>query len=63
MELYTRRLILRRWKESDAENLFEYAKDCDVGALLQAGRRIKMFLKAFRLFKMFFAGQRVLQFA
>ncbi|MCI5522580.1 MAG: GNAT family N-acetyltransferase [Spirochaetia bacterium] len=31
MELYTRRLILRRWKESDVENLFEYAKDCDVG--------------------------------
>lgn len=30
MELYTRRLILRRWKESDAENLFEYAKHCDV---------------------------------
>lgn len=31
MELYTQRLILRQWNESDAENLFEYAKDPDVG--------------------------------
>ena len=31
MELYTLRLILRQWNESDAENLFEYAKDPDVG--------------------------------
>lgn len=31
MELYTQRLILRRWNESDAEDLFEYAKDPDVG--------------------------------
>lgn len=29
----TRRLILRRWEESDAENLFEYAKDPDVGPI------------------------------
>ena len=27
----TERLILRRWKDSDAEDLFEYAKDPDVG--------------------------------
>ena len=27
----TERLILRRWAESDAESLFEYAKDPDVG--------------------------------
>ena len=29
----TERLILRRWKESDAESLFEYAKDPDVGPI------------------------------
>ena len=29
----TKRLILRRWKESDAENLYEYAKDPDVGPI------------------------------
>ena len=33
MELYTQRLILRRWNENDAENLFEYAKDPDVGPI------------------------------
>lgn len=27
----TNRLILRKWRESDAEDLFEYAKDPDVG--------------------------------
>ena len=31
MELLTKRLILRRWEDSDAENLYEYAKDPDVG--------------------------------
>lgn len=29
----TERLILRRWENSDAENLFEYAKDPDVGPI------------------------------
>ncbi|MBR6089897.1 MAG: GNAT family N-acetyltransferase [Anaerolineaceae bacterium] len=29
--LETERLILRRWQESDAETLFEYARDPDVG--------------------------------
>ena len=29
--LETERLILRRWEESDAESLFQYAKDPDVG--------------------------------
>ncbi len=29
--LETKRLILRPWQESDAENLYEYAKDPDVG--------------------------------
>lgn len=29
--LETQRLILRKWKESDADSLFEYAKDPDVG--------------------------------
>lgn len=29
--LKTQRLILRKWEESDAESLFEYAKNPDVG--------------------------------
>ncbi len=33
MELYTTRLILRPWEEEDAESLFEYAKDPDVGPI------------------------------
>ncbi len=32
MELYTERLILRPWKSTDAESLFEYAKDPMIGA-------------------------------
>ena len=32
-ELETDRLILRRWEESDAENLYEYAKDPDIGPI------------------------------
>lgn len=31
--LGTERLILRRWEDSDAESLFEYAKDPDVGPI------------------------------
>ena len=31
--LKTERLILRRWEESDAESLYEYAKDPDVGPI------------------------------
>ena len=33
MTLETERLILRRWEDSDAESLFEYAKDPDVGPI------------------------------
>ena len=33
MELKTERLILRPWKESDAEDLYKYAKDPDVGPI------------------------------
>lgn len=33
MLLTTDRLILRPWKETDAESLFEYAKDPDVGPI------------------------------
>ena len=33
MELLTERLILRPWKESDAESLYEYAKDPLVGPI------------------------------
>lgn len=32
-QLTTERLILRRWTEADAESLFEYAKDPDVGPI------------------------------
>ena len=31
MHLETERLILRPWMEADAESLYEYAKDPDVG--------------------------------
>ena len=31
--LNTERLILRRWEDSDAESLFEYAKDPEVGPI------------------------------
>lgn len=31
--LKTERLLLRRWEDSDAENLYEYAKDPDVGPI------------------------------
>ena len=33
MPLETKRLILRPWTESDAENLFKYAQDPDVGPI------------------------------
>ncbi len=33
MKLETERLILRRWEDGDAENLYEYAKDPDVGPI------------------------------
>ena len=29
----TERLILRRWKDSDAEDLYKYASDPDVGQI------------------------------
>ena len=29
--LETERLILRKWTEEDAESLFEYAKDSEIG--------------------------------
>ena len=31
--LETERLILRRWEDSDAEALYEYAKDPEVGPI------------------------------
>lgn len=33
MVLNTERLMLRKWTESDAESLFEYAKDSEVGPI------------------------------
>ena len=31
LQMETERLILRRWKDDDAEDLFKYALDPDVG--------------------------------
>lgn len=33
MQFKTKRLILRPWEESDAESLYEYAKDPAVGPI------------------------------
>ena len=33
MQIETERLILRKWEENDAESLFEYAKDPEVGPI------------------------------
>ena len=33
MKLETARLLLRPWESSDAENLYEYARDPDVGPI------------------------------
>ena len=33
MMIKTKRLILRPWEETDAENLYEYAKDPAVGPI------------------------------
>ena len=33
MELQTKRLILRTWKESDAEALYKYARNPNVGPI------------------------------
>ena len=32
-QLETERLLLRRWEDSDAEDLFKYASDPDVGPI------------------------------
>ena len=31
--LYTERLVMRKWVEADAKNLYEYAKNPDVGPI------------------------------
>ena len=33
MKLETERLVLREWEESDAQSLYEYAKDPDIGPI------------------------------
>ena len=33
MEFRTERLLLRPWRESDAESLYEYARDPEVGPI------------------------------
>ena len=45
MELTTKRLILRHWKETDADSLYQYAKDPAVGPVTGC-LRIRMFRKA-----------------
>lgn len=40
MPLKTERLVLRPWKDEDAENLYEYAKDPRVGPEAGAGMHI-----------------------
>ena len=40
MELQTKRLILRPWQESDAESLYKYASNPNIGVPLQGGRHI-----------------------
>ena len=47
MELTTKRLILRKWQESDAKSLYEYAKDPRVGPM-PAGRYIQVYKTAER---------------
>ena len=39
--LYTERLVMRKWVEADAKNLYEYAKILMWG-LLQVGRHMKI---------------------
>ena len=52
MILETERFILRRWKESDAEDLYIYASNPDVGPI--AGwPRIRVLRKALTLLKMY----------
>lgn len=34
----TKRLVLRKWTEADAESLYEYAKDPEVFATMSSGK-------------------------
>ena len=62
MVLQTERLILRPWRESDVESLFQYASDPDVGRLPD-GRSTKVWKRAKRSSKMFFVGKNVMRYA
>ena len=42
MELQTKRLILRPWQESDAEALYKYACNPNIGPIAQVGRRTRV---------------------
>lgn len=48
----TERLIMCRWEESDAEDLYIYASDPDVGPIAGC-RHIRMLRKAMTLLKMY----------
>ena len=39
--LETQRLILRKWTEEDAESLFEYAKDPEVGPITASSQKCR----------------------
>ena len=58
--LETERLILRKWTEEDAESLFEYAKDPEIGPA--AGwPRIRVWRKAELSSKMYLMEQSATQ--
>lgn len=42
MELQTKRLLLRAWKESDAEALYKYARNPNVGPIAGWPHRIQV---------------------
>jgi|GEM_PF-4804033 len=52
MVLRTNRLILRNWKESDADDLYKYASDPDVGPRVADGHHIGISQRALTLLRM-----------
>ncbi|MEO1782143.1 GNAT family N-acetyltransferase [Enterococcus diestrammenae] len=62
MKLTTERLILRPWKEADAESLYQYAKNPEVGPIAGWPPH-KMSEKVWMLLKMCFVVQNAMLFA
>lgn len=50
----TKRLVLRAWEDYDAESLYEYAKDPNVGPASRLAWYIKAWKTACRSFIMFY---------